>query len=68
MQIKDYIRSMGRAARVAARLMARADTGVKNTALRLIAENLSDRRARLAEANEIDLAAARKNKLDAPAA
>ncbi len=66
MQIKDYIRSMGRAARVAARSMARADTGVKNTALRLIAENLSDRRARLAEANEIDLAAARKNKLDAP--
>lgn len=61
--VRDYIYSMGRAAREAARAMARADTGEKNAALHAVAERLSDRRGQLFEANSADLAAARGNQL-----
>ena len=63
--ISDYIRSMGRTAREAARAMARADTGEKNAALHAVAERLSERRRQLFEANAADLAAARGNQLAA---
>lgn len=66
MQLENYMLSTGRAARAAARAMARAGTGVKNTALAAIAEQLRERREALAEANGKDLEAARKNKLDGP--
>ena len=66
MNIKDYIHSMGQAAHIAARAMARADTGAKNAALAAIAENLTGQREQLFEANRIDLAAARTNQLAAP--
>ena len=66
MQLENYMLSTGRAARAAARAMARAGTGVKNTALAAIAEQLRERRGALAEANGKDLEAARKNKLDGP--
>ena len=63
MTVRDDIHSMGRAARDAARAMARADTGTKNAALGAIAERLLAQRARLSEANRADLAAARENRL-----
>ncbi len=66
MQLENYMLSTGRAARAAARAMARAGTGVKNAALAAIAEQLRERRGVLAEANGKDLEAARKNKLDGP--
>ena len=66
MQLENYMLSTGRAARAAARAMARAGTGVKNAALAAIAEQLRERRGALAEANGKDLEAARKNKLDGP--
>ena len=66
MQLENYMLSTGRAARAAARAMARAGTGVKNAALAAIAEQLRERRGALAEANGKDLEAARKNKLDEP--
>ena len=66
MQVENYMLSTGRAARAAARAMARAGTGVKNAALAAIAEQLRERRGALAEANGKDLEAARKNKLDGP--
>lgn len=63
--IGNYIHSMGRTARHAARAMARADTGAKNAALKAIVRRLSQRREQLFEANAADLAAARQNQLDA---
>lgn len=66
MQLENYMLATGRAARAAARAMARAGTGVKNAALAAIAEQLRERRAALAEANGKDLEAARKNQLDGP--
>ena len=63
--VRDYIYSMGRTAREAARAMARADTGEKNAALHTVAERLSERREQLFEANAADLAAARGNQLAA---
>ena len=66
MQVENYMLSTGRAARVAARAMARAGTGMKNAALAAIAEQLRECREALAEANGKDLEAARKNKLDGP--
>ena len=64
--VRNYIHSMGRTARDAARAMARAGTGAKNAALTIIAERLSEQREQLFEANAADLAAARENRL-APA-
>ena len=64
--IRDYIHTMGRTARDAARAMARAGTGAKNAALNTVAGRLSEQREQLFEANAADLAAARENRL-APA-
>ncbi len=63
--VRNYIHSMGRTARDAARAMARAGTGAKNAALNIIAERLSARREQLFEANAADLAAARESRLAA---
>jgi glutamate-5-semialdehyde dehydrogenase len=55
---------VGRQARAAARLIARADTGTRNRALRVIAETVVRATPRLLEANTRDLAAAKTQKLD----
>lgn len=57
---------LGRQARQAARLMRNASGAAKANALRAMAQLLSTERTRLKEANERDLAAARRNQL-APA-
>ena len=64
MDIQSYMVGVGRQARAAARLVARADTATKNRALELIADEIVRNTARLQEANARDLAAARDKKLD----
>ncbi|GAB2885901.1 glutamate-5-semialdehyde dehydrogenase [Microbulbifer echini] len=62
---RDKLEQMGRAARAASRLMARADTEGKNRALRAIAAQLEAQRIQLAEANATDMQAGRERGLDA---
>ncbi|MFD1218315.1 glutamate-5-semialdehyde dehydrogenase [Microbulbifer celer] len=59
------MQAMGRAARAAARLMARADTGTKNAALNAIANELDRQRPQLAAANAKDMQHGRDSGLDA---
>jgi glutamate-5-semialdehyde dehydrogenase len=63
--IKAYMQSVGREARAASRLMARADTRTKNQALTVVAEAIRRDADRLLAANARDLAAAREKGLDA---
>ncbi|HET9700379.1 MAG TPA: glutamate-5-semialdehyde dehydrogenase [Burkholderiales bacterium] len=63
--IKAYMQSVGREARAASRLMARADTRTKNTALTVMAEAIRRDADRLLAANARDLAAAKEKGLDA---
>ena len=65
MDIKDYMNEVGKRARDAAGMMARATTASKNKALEIIAETLIEQRDNLFRANEIDLQAAREHQLDA---
>jgi len=58
MDVQTYIHGVGRAARAAARQLARADTAAKDRALLGIAEAIDRNRARLLEANAEDLARA----------
>ena len=64
-EIKTYMQQMGRQARVASRLMAQADTAVKNRALENIAAVILGNSAQLLAENAKDVSAARKNGLDA---
>ena len=66
MDIQSYMVGVGRQARAAARLVARADTATKNQALTLTAQAIGRDTRRLLDANATDLAAARAKKLDAP--
>lgn len=59
------MQAMGRAARAASRLMARADTSSKNAALKAIAAQLDAQRPQLAAANAQDMQNGRDNGLDA---
>ena len=63
--IKDYMKSVGQAARAASRLMAMADTNAKNHALENIATAILLSSAKLIAANAKDVAAAKSNGLDA---
>ncbi len=63
MNIQNYMQTLGRDARAAARAMACAQTGEKNAALSATAEYLLAQRAQLSEANQKDLVAARENRL-----
>lgn len=63
--VKAYVRGLGRAAREAARALARADTPTKDRALRAIAAELRARAAELLAANRVDLGQAAKDGCDA---
>ncbi len=63
--IKAYMQAVGREARAASRLMARADTRTKNQALAVMAEAIRRDADRLLAANARDLAAAQEKSLDA---
>ncbi len=63
--ILDYMTRLGRAAREASRVLARASTAQKNRALQAAAAALDAARDELVRANELDLAGGRANGLDA---
>ena len=65
MDIKQYMNQLGRQARAASRLVAAADTGVKNRALLAIAAAVDARREEILAANAKDLAAGETSGLDA---
>lgn len=62
--VLDYMSRLGRDARAASRLLARAATTQKNRALLAAADALDAARAELSRANEQDLAAGRVNGLE----
>ncbi|KRV65593.1 glutamate-5-semialdehyde dehydrogenase [Pseudomonas citronellolis] len=62
--VLDYMSRLGRAAREASRVLARASTAQKNAALLAAADALDAAREQLAHANEQDLAAGRANGLE----
>ncbi|MDQ7986381.1 glutamate-5-semialdehyde dehydrogenase [Pseudomonas sp. G34] len=62
--VLDYMTRLGRTARQASRLLARASTAQKNAALHAAAAALDAARGELGAANERDLAAARANGLE----
>ena len=64
MDIKSYMEGVGREARAASRLMARADTASKNRALEAIAAAILGASDRLLEANARDLEGARSRNLE----
>ncbi len=63
--VLDYMTRLGRAAREASRVLARASTAQKNRALQAAAAALDAARDELVRANEQDLAGGRANGLDA---
>jgi glutamate-5-semialdehyde dehydrogenase len=65
LDVKAYVRGLGQAARAAARLLARADTGTKDRALAAMAAALRERTASLLAANRDDVAQATRDGRDA---
>ena len=66
MNVAAYMLDLGKAARVAARVVASTTTDQKNRALAAIAEALGNRKQEILEANELDLEGARKRGIAAP--
>ena len=66
MDMQSYMAGIGRQARAAARLVAKADAATKNAALTFIAQAIERDAARLLAANAQDIDAARAARLDAP--
>lgn len=64
-QVTEYMHQLGRDARQASRVIARATTAVKNQALLATAAAIEAASSQLIEANELDLQAGRDNGLDA---
>jgi glutamate-5-semialdehyde dehydrogenase len=65
MNVQEYMIELGENARDAARLVAKADTNLKNQALLAMADAIDSSRPALHEANAKDLENGRKNGLDA---
>ncbi len=63
--VQAYMQRLGASARDASACLARADSGAKNRALLAIAEQVRAHTAQILAANGEDMAAARKNGLDA---
>ncbi|HEY7885486.1 MAG TPA: glutamate-5-semialdehyde dehydrogenase [Cellvibrionaceae bacterium] len=63
--VADYMANVGREARAASRVLAAANTGVKNEALLALARELDMARDYLTQENAKDLAAGEQNGLDA---
>jgi glutamate-5-semialdehyde dehydrogenase len=64
MDVQTYMHGVGRDARRASRLMAKADTATKNRALRSIAAAIERAGQKLLDANALDLDSARARKLE----
>src|SRR5690625_7892683 len=65
MNVESYMQQLGKAARAASRVMAAAETGVKNNALLAMATALDKAGEELLQANARDLEQGRKQGLDA---
>lgn len=65
MNVSQYMHDLGRAARRASAILARANTGTKNQALLATADAIQAQRDALKRANQADLAAGRERGLDA---
>jgi glutamate-5-semialdehyde dehydrogenase len=65
LDVRSYMRDLGRAARSAARVLARADSDTKNRALREMARELRAHSAELLEANREDVVQATQSGHDA---
>ena len=65
MTIKSYMQTVGTQAREASRVIAAADTSLKNQALMAIADALNSDRDNLLAANAVDMENGRNNGLDA---
>ena len=63
MDVQTYMQGVGRQARAAARLIARADTATKNRVLTATAQAIERSSQALLAANALDVAEARQNKL-----
>jgi glutamate-5-semialdehyde dehydrogenase len=63
--INSYMSDLGKRARSASRILAAASTGIKDSALLAIAEQLDNNRDVLADANNKDMAAGKNKGLDA---
>ena len=64
MNVQEYMIELGENARDAARLVAKADTNLKNQALLAMADAIDSSRPELHAANALDLDGGRKNGLD----
>lgn len=64
MDVQTYMQGVGRQARAASRLIARADTATKNKALTVMAQAIKRASQKLIEANTVDVANAHKKRLD----
>ncbi len=64
MDVTAYMAQVGQQARAASRLMAKANTGMKNNALTAIARRIEAQREQLMAANRIDLENGEKNGLE----
>ena len=64
MDVQTYMQGIGRQARAASRLIAKADTATKNKALTLMAQAIERASQALIDANARDVAEARHKKLD----
>ncbi len=65
MDVKAYMQELGQKARLAARAMARSETGAKNQALEAVASIILDKQDKLIQQNSKDMEAGRENKLEA---
>lgn len=63
--VKQYMQQVGEQARTASRLIAKADAGLKNSALAAIATAINSAREAIAQANQKDMAAGKEKGLDA---
>jgi glutamate-5-semialdehyde dehydrogenase len=64
MDVQTYMQGVGRQARAASRLIARANTATKNKALTMTAQALERASHTLIDANALDITEARRKKLD----
>lgn len=64
-ELIEYMRSLGDSAKRAARVIANADTGVKNKALEAIAKEIERQQTFILQANGLDMKAGKENGLDA---
>ena len=63
-EIRNYVQSLGHEARAASRVLARAESGLKNLALSRIAEAIERNRESLLRENRKDLEAGNQNQLE----